>query len=165
MDEITSVGDRYSIPQDHPYEKLRKFISNVRHGNKKGVEFIYRLQFSVGQGWPPGHINPPAEQGCAWLTVDWISADTHAVATQKSQVRSQKHGKVCDSGPQWRHYQIIPLCSRSKPEGMDTTAKARVSDRKRGSEVAHNSHPIPTGSFLGIEHSSPKYPKGTLPHG
>lgn len=52
-----------------------------------------------------------------------------------------------------------------KPEGMDTTAKARVSDRKRGSEVAHNSHPIPTGSFLGIEHSSPKYPNGTLPHG
>lgn len=55
IDAITSVGDRYSIPQDHPYERLRKFISAVHHGNKKGVEFIYRLQFSVGQGWPHGH--------------------------------------------------------------------------------------------------------------
>lgn len=55
VDGIASVGDRYSIPRDHPYEKLRKFISNVHHENKKGVEFIYRLQFSIGQVWPQGH--------------------------------------------------------------------------------------------------------------
>lgn len=108
-------------------------------------------------------INTLAQLGCACMTIDWVSTDTHAVATQKSQVRSQKYGNVYDPGPSGGTIRLDFYAAHRNLREWILQQWLELSDRKRGYEVVHKPLLIPTSSFLCLEHSSPKYPNGTLP--
>lgn len=71
---------------------------NCPPGKQKKENLSIGSSFLLVKSGPVG-INPLAQLGFACMTIDWVSADTHAFATQKPQVRSQKYGNVCVSGP------------------------------------------------------------------